>query len=165
MTGFQQSICQKLAQITYDESMSSSGSSNPDDDNAEFMWNGVDERNMSELFWNNREERSKRLVGLLKIQASSEKLSKQRKRRRTQSAQKPEKLPDSSQAAIDATTPEDLSKTWHFDDPFEVSLDLGLTPGETLGIEMNQLQNENGPKLIQNEDFTSPTRMTLKRGD
>ena len=68
MTGFQQSICQKLAQITYDESMSSSGSSNHDDDNAEFMWNGVDERNMSELFWNvTKEENSKRLVDLLKI--------------------------------------------------------------------------------------------------
>ena len=81
MTPFQQSVCQKIAQITYNESMSSSSSSGSDD-NTNFVWNGVDETNLALLFWDDKEPTSKRLVDLLRIQAETERLSKRRKRRR-----------------------------------------------------------------------------------
>ena len=85
MTCFQQSFCQKLAQITYDESLSSQMSSSANEDNTQFVWNGVDERNLSLLFWKTFEEgdkTSQRLVSLLRIQAEAERLSKYRKRKR-----------------------------------------------------------------------------------
>ena len=62
-------------------------SSSANEDNTQFVWNGVDERNLSLLFWNTEEDQtSKRLVSLLRIQAEAEKLSKNRKRRRIQSS-------------------------------------------------------------------------------
>ena len=62
-------------------------SSSANEDNTQFVWNGVDERNLSLLFWNKEEDQtSKRLVSLLRIQAEAERLSKNRKRRRIQSS-------------------------------------------------------------------------------
>ena len=84
MASYQQSICQKLAQITYDQSLSSQSSSAAEqEDNAEFMWNVIDESNLSLLFWDQSDKSSRRLVNLLKIQAQTEKMSKRRKRKRT----------------------------------------------------------------------------------
>ena len=58
-------------------------SSSANEDNKQFVWNGVDERNLSLLFWNTADDQtSKRLVSLLRIQAEAEKLSKNRKRQR-----------------------------------------------------------------------------------
>ena len=83
MACFQQSVCQKLGQITYDESLSSqSSSAGEHEGNAEFMWNGIDESNISLLFLNQGDNISKRLVNLLQIQAQTEKMSKRRKRKR-----------------------------------------------------------------------------------
>lgn len=50
MSSFQKSVCQKLAQITYDESLSSQSSSG-EEDNTQYVWNGVDEHNLALLFW------------------------------------------------------------------------------------------------------------------
>ena len=58
-------------------------SSSADEDNTQCVWNGVDERNLSLLFWNTENDAtSSRLVSLLRIQAEAEKLSKKRKRKR-----------------------------------------------------------------------------------
>ena len=58
-------------------------SSSANEDNTQFVWNGVDERNLSLLFWNTENDAtSSRLVSLLRIQAEAEKLSKKRKRKR-----------------------------------------------------------------------------------
>ena len=51
MTTPQQVVCQKLAQITYDDSMSSQISS--DDDNTHHAWGATDERNIELLFSDN----------------------------------------------------------------------------------------------------------------
>jgi len=48
MPTHQQVMCQKLAQITFDDSLSSQNSST--DDNAQFVWNGTDKRNLALLF-------------------------------------------------------------------------------------------------------------------
>ena len=73
----QQSVCQKLAQITYDESLSSQSSSAGEEASTSFAWTGVDQHNLSRLFWDkegggdekNRgnDHVSKRLINLLKI--------------------------------------------------------------------------------------------------
>ena len=68
-------------------------SSSANEDNTQFVWNGVDERNLSLLFWNTEEDQtSKRLVSLLRIQAEAERLSKNRKRRRIQSSRNPKDI-------------------------------------------------------------------------
>ena len=84
MSAYQQSICQKLAQITFDDSLSSQ-SSTGDEKRAVNRWNGVDERNLALLFWDNLNDKnviSRRLINLLKITAENERLSKDRTRTR-----------------------------------------------------------------------------------
>ena len=71
-------MCQKLSQITYDNDLSSQNSS--DDDNFYFLWNGHDQRNL-ELLFADKQESSKRLVNMLRIQQDSERLSKRRQRK------------------------------------------------------------------------------------
>ena len=64
MSCAQQVMCQKLAQITYDDSLSSQDSS--DLDNDKFIWNFNDERNLDKLF-TDKHANSKRLVNMLRI--------------------------------------------------------------------------------------------------
>mmetsp|Transcript_16569 Transcript_16569/g.22371 ORF Transcript_16569/g.22371 Transcript_16569/m.22371 type:complete len:88 (-) Transcript_16569:372-635(-) len=47
----QQSVCQKLAQITYNESLSSGSSSADEDAHTSLAWTGADKRNLELLFW------------------------------------------------------------------------------------------------------------------
>ena len=77
MTSFEQNVCQKLAQITYDADLTSQNSST--DDNAEFIWNKTDQLKLALLFHNEKAS-SKRLVNILRIQEDCERLSKRRQR-------------------------------------------------------------------------------------
>lgn len=105
------------------------------------MWSNVDERNLSLLFWNTGEqETSKRLVDLLKIQAESERLSKQRKRKRRQ-PKLDSKNTEQAQKVDERTQPPEEAnfELWQdYENPFEVTmteeqlaLDLQMqTPGK-----------------------------------
>ena len=77
MTDYQQAMCQKLAQITFDDSLTSQNSS--DDGNTQFAWNVNDEENLDRLF-HDKQPNSQRLVNMLRIQEDRERHSRRLQR-------------------------------------------------------------------------------------
>ena len=70
-------MCQKLAQITFDDSLTSQNSS--DDGNTQFAWNVNDEENLDRLF-HDKQPNSQRLVNMLRIQEDRERHSRRLQR-------------------------------------------------------------------------------------
>ena len=130
MSQSQQSVCQKLAQITFNDSLSSQSSSE-EDNLASFAWKGVDQHNFASLFWDkeNRDDHvSTRLINILRLQAESERLSKERKRKRRQptisSVQNSHtKSTKESDTAEKLKQRQDSGQQFMEKDPFEVTVD------------------------------------------